>query len=180
MKISRLFFSVCVALATCGCHQRSVDTVPSGSFRLVVEDMVKDETFRVASLKISSVEPGTVSVGIGMEGSRVTGELLMPVGQKLRAAQLFFIASRATDSRTTNAYIIASFQVKVEGGDGGMLIQGNAHSGGSTTFYPPKDTKLVDFANLTAKGGTYPLDTPLEIGRVDGKPVTLTVGKPTL
>ena len=94
---------------------------------------------------------------------------------------MLFMASKATDSRTTNAYILASLQVKVEGGDEGMLIQSSAQTGlGSPTYYPPKDTRLDVFCNLTAKDGVYPLDVPLEIGRVDGKPMMLTVGKPML
>jgi hypothetical protein len=175
MKILRALFFICLALAASGCHQRSDDAVPAGSFRLVVEDMVKDETFRVASLKVLSSQPGMLSVS--KESSHSACQLLIPAGQKLREGQMFFIASKATDSRTTNAYILVSLQMKVEEGDGGII----AHTGlGSTTFYPPKDTELDVICNLTAKSGVYPLDAPLEIGRVDGKPMILTIGKPTL
>ena len=174
MKISQVLFSICLALAASGCHQRSEDAVPAGSFRLVVEDMVKDETFRVARLKVLSSQPGTLSVS--KESSHCGCRLLVPAGQKLREGQMFFIASKATDSRTTNADILFSLQMKVEEGDGGMI----AHTGlGTTTFYPPKDTGLDVICNLTAKGGVYPLDAPLEIGQIDGKPLILTVGKPT-
>ena len=179
MKILRALFFICLALAASGCHQRSDDAVPAGSFRLVVEDMVKDVTFRVASLKVLSSQPGMLSVA--KEGSHSACQLLIPAGQKLREGQIFFLASKTTDSRTTNAYILVSLQMKVEGGDGGMIVQASAHTGlGSTTFYPPKDTELGVICNLTAKSGVYPLDAPLEIGRVDGKPMILTVGKPTL
>ena len=93
---------------------------------------------------------------------------------------MFFTASKATDSRTTNAYILIGLQMKSEGGDGGMIGQASVTTGlGSTTYYPPKDTKLEVIYNLTAKSGVYPLDAPLEIGRVEGKPMMLTVGKPT-
>ena len=145
MKLSRVLFPVFLALAASGCHQRSADAVPAGSFRLVVEDMVKDETFRVASLKVSSSQPGMLSVA--KEGSHSACQLLIPAGQKLREGQMFFLASKATDSRTTNAYILVSLQMKVEGGDGGMIVQSSAHTGlGSPTYYPPKDTKLDVFA----------------------------------
>ena len=179
MKIPQVLFSVCLALAACGCHQRSADAVPVGSFRLVVEDMVKDGSFRVASLKVLSSQPGMLSVS--RESSHSACQLLIPAGQKLREGQMFFIASKATDSRTTNAYILVSVQMKVEGGDGSLIVQASAHTGlGSMTFYPPKDTELDGICNLTAKSGVYPLDAPLEIGRVDGMPMILTVGKPTL
>ena len=168
MRISRLLFPVGLAVAFYGCQQRSANTVPSGSFRLVVDDMLKDETFRVASLKVSSVQPGTLSVD--MEGSSVASVLPVSTPDGLREGRAFFIASRATDSTTTNAFMATSLQVKVEGGT----------SGGCTTdHHTSKSDKLADFVSMTAKNGIYPLDTPLEIGRIDGKAVTLTVGKPT-
>ena len=136
--------------------------------------MVKDETFRVASLKVLASQPGMLSVS--KEQSHSACQLLIPAGEKSPEGQMFFIASKATDSRTTNAYVLFSLQMKVEEGKGGMI----AHTGlGTTTFYPPKDTGLDVICNLTAKGGVYPLDAPLEIGRIDGKPLVLTVGKPT-
>jgi hypothetical protein len=177
MKISRVVFPICLALAISGCHQRSHDAVPAGNFRLVVEDMVKDETFRVASLKVLSSQPGMLSVSEGSAHSAC--QLLIPAGQKLPEGEMFFTASKATDSRTTNAYIVASLQINVEGGDGGMIKQASAHAGlGSRTYYPPKDTGLDVICNLTARSGVYPLDIPLEIGRLDGKSMMLTVGKP--
>jgi len=106
-------------------------------------------------------------------GGRAYGDFLVSATDKLREGRVLFIASRATDSRTTNAYILTGFQVMAKGGDGGMLFQSSC--GG--TYYPSKDIKLADFASMTAKDGIYPLDTPLEIGEIDGKPVTLTVGK---
>jgi len=41
------------------------------------------------------------------------------------------------------------------------------------------DTQLARFLSVTATNGNYPLETPLEIERVNGTAVTLTVGKPT-
>lgn len=177
MNKSRLLFFVCLAVALCGCWQRSADIVPSGSFRLVVDDMVKDESFRVASLKVLSMQPGTVSVDT--DKSHAAGVLLISAVDKLREGRVFFIASRATDSHSTNAFIQASLQVKAEGGDGGMLVQGSFQSGGTAVYPVSENTKLDAFSSMTAKSGIYPLDTPLEIGRIDGKAVTLTVGKPT-
>jgi hypothetical protein len=179
MKISQVLPFACLALVVCSCHQPSTEAVPAGSFRLVVEDMVKDESFRVTSLKVLSSQPGMLSVS--RERARSACELLIPAGKELREGQIFVTASKATDSRTTNAYILVNLQMKVDGGDGGMIGHASAQSGlGSTTFYPPKDTALGIICNLTAKSGVYPVDAPLEIGRVDDKPVILTVGKSTL
>jgi len=41
------------------------------------------------------------------------------------------------------------------------------------------NTQLARFLSVTATHGNYPLETPLEIGRVNGTSVILTVGKPT-
>ena len=178
MKIPQVLISICLALAACGCHRHSADAVPPGSFRLIVEDTANDETFRIASLKVSSLQSGRISVG--MANGRANGELLISATDKLREGIVMFIASRVTDSRTTNAYIAARLQVKVEGGDGGMLIYGTFQSSCDGIYYASKDNKLADTASLTAKDGIYPLDTPLAIGRIDGKPVTLTVGNQPL
>lgn len=171
MKILHVLLSICLAIAVCGCHLQSADVVPAGSFRLVVDDPVNDQSFRIASLKVLSLQPGTLSVG--MEGGRdnggwAYGQLLAPATDRLPEGRVLFIASRATDSRTTNAYILAQLQV---------MAHGTLEASCCRTYYPSSDTRLADFASMTVKDGIYPLDTPLEIGRIDGKPVTLTVGK---
>jgi hypothetical protein len=156
-------------------HATTADAVPAGSFRLVVDAATKDEVFSIASLKVLSLQPGRFSVGI--EGSgRAYGDFLASATDKLREGRVLFVASRATDSRTTNAYILAGLQVMVEGRDGGMLFQ----SSFCKTYYLSLDTRLADFVTMTGKDGIYPLDTPLEIGQIDGKPVTLKVGKQPL
>jgi hypothetical protein len=156
-------------------HATIADAVPAGSFRLVVDDAANDGNFRIASLKIWSLQPGRFSVGI--EGSgRCYGDFLASATDKQREGQVLLVASRATDSRTTNAYILAGLQVKAESRDGGMLLESSC----CRTYYPSLATSLADFVSMTAKDGVYPLDTPLEIGEIDGKPVSLIVGKQPL
>ncbi len=51
---------------------------------------------------------------------------------------------------------------------------------GGPSIYPVRaTTKLEAFFSISATNGDYKLDTPVEIGRLDGKPVILVVGKPT-
>jgi len=178
MKISRLLVGGLLAAVTlCGCRQRSTVAPAAGTFQLVVDDLVKDGRFRVASLKVISPQPATLSVETA--GSHAGGDLLISSADKLRAGQILVTASRVAGQDLTNALIQASLQVKLEGGDGGMLIHGSFQSEIAPGVYEVSpETKLDDFLSLTAREGTYPLHIPLEIGRLDGKPITLTVGKP--
>ncbi len=72
-------------------------------------------------------------------------------------------------------------------GEGGIYIQTlirpqtsmGSYAGGPSTYTLPRTTQLTDLFTITAKSGDYPLDTPLEIAHLNGKPVILTVGKPT-
>jgi hypothetical protein len=144
---------------------------------LVIDDIVKDETFRVAVLRVSSTRAATLS--IDGQDAHAAGELLMPGAGKLREGRAIFLASRTTNSSNTNTLIQVSFQVKSEGGDGEMSIQGDVQSGGTTVYTISTNTQLAGFLSVTGTNGNYPLETPLEIGRVNGTAVTLTVGKPT-
>ncbi len=172
-SLLRAFFTVCLAGALFGCQPHSSNTVSSGNFRLVMDDMVKDESFRLVSLGVSSIRPGTLSVD--GEGTHAAGDLLISDPDKLREGRVIFIASRTVDSCKTNALIQVSLQVKTEGGDGRMLLHGSFQSGGSTVYPVSIDNKLDGFLSITATNGIYPLQTPLEIGQINGKPVTLTI-----
>jgi hypothetical protein len=164
----------CVSTAFFGCQRHSVNTMPSDTFRLLVDDMVKDEAFRVVSLRISSMRPGILSVD--REDSHARGYLLLSDADKLWSGQALFLASRMVGPSQTNALIQVRLQVKVEGGDGGMLLHGSFQSGGSGPVYAvTANTQLDGFLSVTATNGIYPLQTPLEIGRINGKPVTLTI-----
>jgi len=165
-----------LTLAVGGCQNRPADRVPAGSFRLVVDDLTKDDSFRAAALTIESPQGGMVS--LDSELSKCASVLLRPARRPLFAARVSFIASRTTDARGSNTIIQTDLQVKTEGGDGGMLIQGSAQAGGPATYPQRGLVKLEEVASLKAVSGVYPLDTPLEIGRINGQALTLTVGKP--
>jgi hypothetical protein len=52
-------------------------------------------------------------------------------------------------------------------------------AGGPAIHPVPEATKLEAYFSISATNGDYKLDTPVEIARLDGKPVMLVVGKPT-
>jgi len=173
MKTPWLLLLLGLTLAVGGCQYRSADRVPAGSFRLVVDDLVKDDSFRAAALTIESPQGGMVS--LASESSHNSCALLRPAALPLFAARISFLASRTTDARGSNSVIQTDLQVKSEGGDGGMLIQGSVQAGGPATYPQRGLVKLEAVASLNAVSGVYPLDTPLEIGRIDGRPLRLTV-----
>ena len=180
MKITSLLFAVCIPiLVFTGCKQKPADAPPPGNFKLVVDDILKDDNYRLATLKVFSEQPGWLRLGLGdVHRNGSYGELLVSTKDKLRESQGIFIVSRLADSRSSSAQVQTSLQVKATGGDGDMLVQGSFQAGGTTIYTIPKGTRLENFATMTASNGIYPLDVPLEIGRINGQPVTLQVGDP--
>lgn len=147
---------------------------------MVVENLVSDENIRLTVLKVYSTEPGWLWVGsTNSTGSSLgaAGELLVNPDDKLREAQCIAIASRVKDSKNDKATIQTSIQVKTSGGDGEMLINGTFQSGGTATHTKSLNIKLSEFFDISPATGEYPLETPLEIGRIEGQPVLLKVGK---
>lgn len=173
MKPKLFIIGLWLAVELCACQPHSSDTVPSGCFRLVINDMVKDDNFRVASLKVSSARPGALSVD--GNDAHAAGDLLLFDLDKLRSAKVIFIAGRILDSFKTNALIQVGVLVKTEGGDGRMLLRGSFQAGGSKSYSESADAKLDGFLSIMATNGIYPLGTPLKVGEINKKPVTLTI-----
>jgi len=111
MKTPFLFL-LGLTLAVGGCQNRSADRVPAGSFRLVVDDLTKDDSFRAATLTIESPQGGMVSLASG--GSHNSCALLRPAAQPWFAARISFLASRTTDARGSNTVILTDFHVRTE------------------------------------------------------------------
>jgi len=88
-----------------------------------------------------------------------------------RDGQVALAASRIARQGETFADIRTFIGAKPSGGSG--------YTGGTGGNSVPAATTLDSYFLVTAASGDYKLDTPVEIGRLDGKPVTLVVGKPT-
>jgi hypothetical protein len=165
-------------VSLCGCNRQSVNAPPAGTFRLAVGGASEDGASRTVSLRISSAQPGWVTVRMhdnqGDGGAR--GEMLISTNDKLRGAQVILEASRTNDAGGSGVSIETTVRVRSEGGDGDMLINGSFEGATSRTYPAPADSALEHFLKITATNGVYPLNQPLEIARPDGHPVTLTVG----
>jgi hypothetical protein len=159
-----LLFLVCLTTAICGCRLPSSDKANSSNFRLEVEDVAMNDSLIFANLKISTVQPTLLAIGAG---NRFT----IPAANKCRRRTVEFSANR--DLAPTNAEPYRAIFIDVVKED--IKAPGfNRHECG-LTMPASKEDKLSAFASMTAKTGFYPLDKPLEIGKLDGRAVTLTV-----
>ncbi|MES2661413.1 MAG: hypothetical protein V4689_22525 [Verrucomicrobiota bacterium] len=167
MKLSHLvLFSMVMSCVLLGCN-RPARTASAG-FRLTLQEVATDTNIRVALLTIHTAHAGTLSVD--GEGSHHAVTLANPNAEESHEGSIALIASRVEPP-----------------GDGDILIQtlirpqlpNGSFAGGPSTDRVPRPTRLADYFTITGKNGDYPLNTPIEIARLRGKPVTLTVGEPT-
>jgi len=172
MNIRVLLFSLGMAsLAVAGCQQLPV-TASNNTFHLTMERVVTNSDTLVSLVKIEvkarTQEDVHLSVtSLAYEKSSLSVLMVgMPNGA-VRSGQVAFSASRSSRP-----------------GDGHAQVQlcEEERSGGNSTVgqsvWPiPSATELASYFSISAADGDYPLDTPMKIGDLDGKPVMLTVGK---
>lgn len=172
MKIRVTLFSLGVAcLAVAGCRQLPV-AAPNNTFHLTVERVISNREILVSLVKIqvktkappdlylsvTSLQNTASSLGVLMVGMSNGAE---------RSASVAFSASRFTQPGDQNARVQLYEQA-----------QSGGNSAGGPSWWPvPSATELASYFSISASDGDYPLDTPLKIGVLDGKPVILTVGK---
>ena len=83
--------------------------------------------------------------------------------------EVLMCASRITTSEN-NAYIQTIIRPRTGDGD---------FAGGPAVYPVSPDVKLDEFFKISASNGIFKFDTPVTIAQLQGKPVTLVVGKPT-
>jgi hypothetical protein len=131
----------------------------------MVEEISADGDVRLTHLTIRSTAPGAIS--IDSEGSHHT--VLLPA-EAAGSGTVTLMASRVAPSNHPWAYMQTLIRTKTA----------NGGSGGATSFEAlPHDTQLADFLTVTAKGGDYAFDSPVEVATLRGKPVTLTLKRAT-
>ncbi|HET7623829.1 MAG TPA: hypothetical protein VFM25_01100 [Verrucomicrobiae bacterium] len=179
-KLTQFMFASCfVIFAFGGCEQHSVQAPPDGKFRLAVDDMAKDAKSRLASLKILSSHPGSISIGTGnLRDNVVSGLLLRSSSNRLWEARSIFVANQLAQSHGSNAMIQVRLEIQTDGGDGDMLVGGMYQSANTSVFTVSKETKFESFLDMTATSGVYSLGMPLKIGRMNGEDLLLLVKNP--
>jgi hypothetical protein len=151
-----------------GCKREAA--VPSGSFHLSVESIIAVDDLKVSVIKYHL--PHDANVYVDSEHSH--GSVSMqdaPTPNKVgqRDGQVILSASRV--ARVGDDF--ASIQTLIR------LETDHGSAGGPYVSYVPAATNFDAYFSVSATTGDYKLDTPVEIGRLDGKPVTLLVSQTT-
>jgi hypothetical protein len=153
-------------LFSAGCHRDAA--IPGDSFHLTLQHVITDNDLMVSLLKIHDPQGANISVdGDGFHASVALPD--SPAGA-VREGQVALSASRIT--RRGDAFAYIQTLVRAENSNQGF-------AGGPAVYPVPAATKLEAFFSVSATDGDYKLDTPVEIARINGKPVMLSVGKPT-
>ena len=155
-------------LLSAGCQREGA--TPSDCFHLTVQRVITESDVVVSLLKIHVRHNGYIS----LDGPDSHGMVALPDSQAdaVRDAQIALSASRVVRQGDDSAYIQTFSRVRVGGTDGGVSF-------GPAVRAVPAATKLETHFSSSVTDGDYKLDTPVEIARLDGKPVMLVVGKPT-
>jgi len=167
MNISRLLLiSAVTSFAFFGCNRPSKP--PTTGFRLTVQDVATDTNARAALLIIHAASAGSIS--IDQDGGHNSTMLYEPNAGGSREGSVALIASRIAPPGDGEIFIQTLIRPQTPNGN---------YAGGPSTYTLPRTTELTDHFTITAKSGDFAFDTPIEIARLKGKPVTLTVGRPT-
>ena len=164
MKLIAHLIAVGIALVVAGCATRK----NSQAFHLSVEPVITHSELTVSLLKIHA--PHEVFIHLDSEQIHGGGFLMVNVpGETVTDGQIAFSASRFAQEGDHSTYI----QTFMRGES-----HGNSVDAGPKLNPVPAATALDTYFSISATSGDYKLDTPMEIGRLDGKPITLIVGKP--
>jgi hypothetical protein len=158
--------SIFLLLAGCclfsaGCRRQAA--IPADSFHMTVESVISNNDIIVSVLKISVPRAATISVNCNEgNGSGFSAMSVLPIasGGLMRNGQVALSASRTARQ-----------------GEKFASIQTSVFSDVITDYQVPVATKLGAYFAISAVDGDYTLDTPHEIGRLDGKPVMMMVGE---
>jgi len=153
-------------LLSAGCKRQAA--IPDDSFHLTVENVITDRDIVVSLLRVHVPHNSMISLNSEYSHSMVT--LAESSGDAPRDGEVALTASRITRQGDKFAYIQTFMGTKPNGGAG--------LTGGASTHPVPATMTLDTYFTVFAKDGDYKLGQTIEIAKLDGKPVTLVVGKP--
>jgi hypothetical protein len=130
--------------------------IPKGKFRLMVNKIIDDDRdTKVCVIRIEANEEHYVSAG-GQSSITTAAN----VGGMHWAEIQIFASYDSTTRRMTSLTRVKS---------------GSGWAGGQAIYTLPPNAKPDEFVRITVKPGLYDLTQPVEIGSIEGKPVTVTV-----
>jgi hypothetical protein len=153
------------------------DTVSGDNFRLEVQLVTANNDLLVSVLKIhvanDAFKSKEVQLSCFCEDADGTVTLSDPRAGIMQDGEVVLSAWRIVANQSDNsAYVQMLIQVKATNNVGASDA---GDESGVRTF--PKWVRLDHYLIITAHDGVYPLNKPVGIGVLDGKPVTLNVGK---
>jgi hypothetical protein len=149
-----------------GCKREA--TIPSDSFRLSVQSIITGGDLKVSRILVQTSHSASIYVDSEHSHSSVSMQDAPQGAVGQREGQVILSASRV--ARVGDAF--ASVQTLI------CLETDHGAAGGPDVSYVPAATNLDAYFSVTATAGDYKLDAPVKIADLDGKPVTLVVGKP--
>jgi hypothetical protein len=135
---------------------------------MTVEQIVTDRDEVVSLLQIHV--PHNAYISVDSEYSHCVVNLADSPKDAARDGEVVLTASRITRQGDDFAYIQTFI--------GANANSGSTFAGGPGSRAVPAATTLDSYFTISASSGDYKLDSPVVIARLDGKPVTLTVGQP--
>jgi hypothetical protein len=149
-----------------GCQREAA--IPNDRFHLTVQSVIVDADVVVSVLKIRVPHGGRISVDADGGHSMVTVPPDSAEGVA-KGGRVALSASRVTRQGDNFAYIQTLIRAE---------SSKHSFAGGPSVHAVPVATKLETYFSISATDGDYMQDTPIEIGRLNGKPVMLVVGNP--
>jgi len=173
MKQYTKIFAAACGLFSAGCQSQTPTpgeaAIPSDTFHLSVEHVTTHSEETVSLLKLRASREAFVHLD-SAQFHHCGFLMASSPGEPARDGQITFSASRLAHEGDHATYI----QTFMHGES-----SGNSVTQGPTLNPVPAATALDTYFSISATSGDYKLDTPMEIGRLAGKPITLTVGKST-
>ena len=141
--------------------------MPTDSCQLSAMEVFSEADSKVWMFAISAKPNACISV----DGEGFHSHIVLPDSKEMvpQHGEVFISATRIVPSQSSSAYIRTLICP--------MTREGKAPVAEVHTL--PTNTALTAFFCISASDGIYRLNSPITIGQMQGKPITLVVGKPT-
>jgi hypothetical protein len=165
-------FAVAACCSLLGCQR---DSGSADTFQLGVENVIHSDTVDVVVLTVHAPGSGHVpmehaaAVSLNYKDGNNGVNLIPADDGTVGDARLTAVACLTATSDTKYSYMQTLFRMDYD--HGGTKIS----AGGPAIDAVEPQTKLKDYYNMNVTAGVYKIGSPVVIGQLDGKPITLLV-----